>query len=329
MAVSYVGESHFTTTSYTSSVPISKPAGVVDGDVLIAVVGGTPSTPSGWTLLGTANSGTSSLLNVRVFRKVASSEGSSYTFTVSSSLPCGAIVAYRGVDNATPVDTTNISIAAVGSGTNYNTASVTADGTQWSVTAAMGYEFGSSSNRTWTEGSGTERLDYTNAVSGQDNTSMSITDSNGAVSSGSFTRTQTRSASAAGGASISILLNSASTSASPTAGVATVTASTAFDATSAQGVAVLPGVANATCAALDGHPGVNAALLSSATAYNAAIALQGAPIAGLAEVTAAALNIGAHYGAPPGRTVKIGAESRLYRPSAESRVYVVETGGTD
>lgn len=335
MAISFVAAADAHNYYTSGTLTISKPTGTIQNDLMIAVVGGTPSTLSGWTKLGgDAASGTSGG-TFRVFYKLAgASEGSSYNWSITSATDAwGAIVSYRGVSTTTPVDASNA--ISTGSGTNFTTGSVTADGTQWLVAWASEYTFqgsGSATVNSWTTTGATNRSENEHnagASPNREESSYVICDSNGAVSSGAHTQSLTSNVSASGGGKGALLLNPLSTSASPTAGVATVTASTAFDATSAQGVAALPGVANATGAALDGKPGVNAALLSSATAYNAAIALQGAPIAGLAEVTAGALNIGAHYGAPPGRTVKIGAESRLYRPSAESRVYVVETGGTD
>jgi hypothetical protein len=177
---------------------------------MIAICGGTPSTPSGWTLLGSADSGTNSLRTVRVFRKVASGEGSSYTFSIQSSIACASIVSYRGVSSTNPVDTAHFDISPVGASSNFNTASVTAATTQWGLSFAMAYEYGSSSTRTFTEGSGTERADYSVSNSGSpDNTNCAVTDSAGALSAGSFSRTQTRSTAASGGATGIILLNQA------------------------------------------------------------------------------------------------------------------------
>jgi hypothetical protein len=207
MAISFVAEAHGTA-NYQTSISVSKPTGTTDGDVMIAFCGGSPSTPSGWTLLGSANSGTNSLRTVRLFRKVASGEGSSYTFSISSSIACASIVSYRGVSNTTPVDTAHFDISPIGATTNFNTASVTAATTQWGVSFAMAYEYGSSSTRTWTEGSGSERADYSVSNSGSpDNTNCCVADSNTTLSAGSFSRTQTRSSAASGGVSAIVLLN--------------------------------------------------------------------------------------------------------------------------
>lgn len=213
MAIAFVAKNHGTT-DYGTSITVTKPTGTASGHCLIAVVGGSPSTPSGWTLLGSVASGTSSLNTVAVYYKIAGgSEPSSYTFSLgSASLACAVVAAYSGVDTTTPVDTTSghWNVTAVGSGTNYNTSSVTAASTQWGITWAMSYEFGTATVRTWTEGSGTERDDFGVTDAGSpDNTNCSLTDSNGNLSAGSFTRTQTRSVSGSGGAKGTILLNTA------------------------------------------------------------------------------------------------------------------------
>lgn len=227
MAISFINKADGTA-NYTSSVTVSKPTSTADGDCMIAFVGGTRSSaPSGWTLLGSAASGTSSLGTCYVYWKVASGEGSSYTFNFTGGfLSCATILTYRGTHASAPVDTTDFSVVA-DSGTDFTTSSITADGAQWAVTGGIGYEFGSSSTRTWTAGTGSERTDHavTNAGS-PDNTNMAVYDSNAVVVAGAFTRTQTRSASAAGGMRFALLINPAAvvSVATPAAGNATVSA---------------------------------------------------------------------------------------------------------
>jgi hypothetical protein len=92
-----------------TSITINKPAGVVDGDVMvvsISFIGITfPSLPAGWTQVRVATNGGS---GVAVFVKAASGEPASYTFGTSaaSNLAAG-ISAYIGVHNVTPVDADN------------------------------------------------------------------------------------------------------------------------------------------------------------------------------------------------------------------------------
>lgn len=294
MAISFVAEAHGTA-NYTTSISVNKPTGTVDGDVMIAFCGGSPSTPSGWTLLGSADSGTNSLRTVKVFRKVASSEGSSYTFSISSSIACASIVSYRGVSNTNPVDTAHFDVSPIGATTNFNTTSVTAATTQWGVSFAMGYEFGSSSTRTWTEGSGSERADFSVSNSGSpDNTNCVVADSNATLSAGSFTRTQTRSSAASGGVCGVVLINLAGggttspaaplvgdpTAAAnnpsvaygigPSAGKATATAS-AKTPTVLYGQLAKPGSASVVAECKDigrrANPGTAAAVISDTTAH--------------------------------------------------------------
>lgn len=79
--------------SGTTSISVTKPSGVIDGDLMVAVAycfGGSLVTPSGWTVAD------SSTTDRRVYYKVASSEGSSYTFAGASGSINALIVAYRG-----------------------------------------------------------------------------------------------------------------------------------------------------------------------------------------------------------------------------------------
>jgi hypothetical protein len=100
--------------SFTSAAPtVNKPSGVVDGDLMLMWVVTTTNhtianTPTGWTLIGT-QSGTSDQ-STSVFWRVASGEGASYTFNSPGNLLSAsdtgkiAIIAYSGVDNASPIN---------------------------------------------------------------------------------------------------------------------------------------------------------------------------------------------------------------------------------
>lgn len=91
-----------------TSLVITKPAGTVARDVLLATIsinGGTGITvtpPAGWTLLLRTNSTT--VLGQAVYFRVADgSEGASFTFTVTSCFCAGVIDCYSGVDNKNPI----------------------------------------------------------------------------------------------------------------------------------------------------------------------------------------------------------------------------------
>jgi MSHA biogenesis protein MshQ len=103
------------------SLTVTKPAGVVAGDVLIAgfVMNSTTvviTPPSGWVLVTSVLNVTS--VRTNVYRKLAGgSESVAYAFGFSFNTKAGVgVVAYSGVDLTTPVE-------VFGSGTN---ASLTA-----------------------------------------------------------------------------------------------------------------------------------------------------------------------------------------------------------
>jgi hypothetical protein len=101
-----------------NSVTATAPAGVADGDLLLAFfLHGTGSdtsltAPAGWTAIGTA--GVNGDLNGKAWYKVAASEGASYTFT-SSTINDGAImiVSYTGVSTSSPINTSAQNYLAV------------------------------------------------------------------------------------------------------------------------------------------------------------------------------------------------------------------------
>ena len=101
-----------TAISTSASVTVTKPTGVVAGDIMIANIGNylnstnTSATCTGWTLIAGTDTdrGRATLL----YKIAGGSEPSSYTFavTASSSAATGAIVAFSGVNNTTPFDVT-------------------------------------------------------------------------------------------------------------------------------------------------------------------------------------------------------------------------------
>lgn len=103
-----------------TSFSVAKPTGTVNNDVMIAAVafaGGTLTAPAGWTqTLSRAGTGTT----LRVYQRVASSEGSSYTWALDSTDGLAvAISTYYNVNTTTPV-------AASGSQANSSSTSMTA-----------------------------------------------------------------------------------------------------------------------------------------------------------------------------------------------------------
>lgn len=103
-----------------SPIAVAKPAGVVDGDIMLAVTaifrasgasGEEISAPAGWTGLAaeTNKAGPGGDVGFRVWWKRAASEGASYNFTQSTGANRSdqiAIVAYSGcVTSGSPIDT--------------------------------------------------------------------------------------------------------------------------------------------------------------------------------------------------------------------------------
>lgn len=212
MAISYVSESHSPGygSSYISSVTINKPSGVVDGDLLLCLVGGNRpgGVPSGWTELYEGSQGSTGDA-VYLYYKIASGEGSDYTFPLSSSAWSKAcsIIAYRGVDPEGPIADSGGSNQS-GSYTTAATPTVSTDGSQWLVHAATGYFYNSTTVRTWTSSGGsTERADFGGNNGDPGTASMAWYDSNGPVASGSPSRSHTSSASFNVGCAIIVAIN--------------------------------------------------------------------------------------------------------------------------
>jgi hypothetical protein len=96
-----------TNTSATTSVSVTKPTGVIDGDLLIGVVAvrsttGSPATPSGWNLLDTTSVGNDKCYS---FYKVASGEGASQAFTCTGATTMTAsVMAYKDAHPTLPID---------------------------------------------------------------------------------------------------------------------------------------------------------------------------------------------------------------------------------
>ncbi|HYF13257.1 MAG TPA: hypothetical protein VD928_03100, partial [Candidatus Paceibacterota bacterium] len=95
-----------------SEVTLTKPSGVVSGDLLLASIsinGGQPTTattthPSGWTLLAKTDNDTH--VGILTYWKIAgASEPSSYTWTIGTQVRAvGGITRFTGVSTSNPID---------------------------------------------------------------------------------------------------------------------------------------------------------------------------------------------------------------------------------
>jgi len=109
MAVAYRSVAS-TILSTRTNITVTKPAGVVDDDILIASIAIDTDTaitpPAGWTEITVVDESTVDL-DLYVYWKRASSEGANYTWTHSSAWSAGAIVAVSGaITSGDPQDAT-------------------------------------------------------------------------------------------------------------------------------------------------------------------------------------------------------------------------------
>jgi hypothetical protein len=133
----------FTTVALSTTNPlvIDKPSGVVDGDLMIMFIysnlnAGVISinTLSGWTLIRSDTAGGAGAPpTIKAYYKVASSEGSTYSWTTTGGTPTwGGILVRVSGQNATPI------LASNGAGTN--SASTTSLTFADTVTPTNGYQ---------------------------------------------------------------------------------------------------------------------------------------------------------------------------------------------
>lgn len=327
MAISFVAESHTHNYYASSSLQVDKPSGTANGDVLIAVVGGTRSgSPSGWTLLGSAASGVGSLGTVYVYYKVAASEGTRYTFSTNGSTwdNWASVSAYRGVDNTTPVDTSHFQVEA-DSGSNYNVGPVTVSGTQWAFSFAMHYSFGQGSGGSWSEGGGAFERGETSDYRNSESSSYMVCDSNGLVPSGSYSRTQTCSISTSGGVKGLLLLNQAGGGTTLASAPLVVARGSVIDPDAVNvGVGADAGTATATAAAADPSP-----IIGRYVTAGSALVVAGTPDVGrhaAAGMAAAAVEVEDPHpflGTPSYRTGYVPAETRTKVVTYERRVHAI------
>ena len=149
-----------------ATLTITKPAGVVANDVMVASVAVTPSlvgitAPSGWTLVRRTDNAGPTSNSLAVYQKAAgSSEPASYAWTVSgATFAVGGVQAFSGVDTANPVDVENGQTTA--SSLTHATPNVSTTLANAMVVTSHGF----ASSRTWTPPSGmTESFDRPNGA---------------------------------------------------------------------------------------------------------------------------------------------------------------------
>ena len=172
----------------TASLALPRPAGVIAGDVLVAVVDvrSTPAItpPQGWSLIRVENGG--SALRQAVYVRVATANepaGYGWAFSTAQSA-AGAVLAYAGVNTESPVD------ASSGAGSSGSSSIVAPSLTTTSTDAAVVGLFGAASNATITAPTGLS-LQAAAAVGGKDKLGTAAADSLQPLAGPSGSRTAT------------------------------------------------------------------------------------------------------------------------------------------
>lgn len=179
MATAYRSSANITNGTAGTTVTVVKPSGIVDTgsnsarDQLVAYIAaeGAPTItpPAGWTLVTSAVDA-GNTVTLWCYRKLASSEGASWTWTLGAShRNWGWVGAYTGVDPTTPTTSAETSVTLIGGttlATGSSNATFPANGQGVSAGAAVRVATGVAT--TWTH-SDTERADLsTNAGAGTD-----------------------------------------------------------------------------------------------------------------------------------------------------------------
>jgi len=204
-AISYVGRgTAWSSTSGTTSYTINKPSGVVSGDLMIAALNisdsviATVTAPSGWTIVQqfTSTDSFAASRTAVLKRTAGASEPTSWAGTLSATVKplITVVTAYRNCDTAANQFVAE-GTSTSGSGNSITTATVTnTDSRSWRVAV-----FGASGDyyASWSSSEISERDDETEeyAISyySYRTSSVSISDSNGPVGTGSHSRSATLS----------------------------------------------------------------------------------------------------------------------------------------
>lgn len=173
MAITFVAAAgqNFNAASFTADIP----AGTADGDLLLFFAttdsnhNSTGTLPSGVDKIGEQDVGTDTTMSV--FRKIAASEGSQITFTnIFDASESGRVItlAYRGVDQTTPMDTA--AVFGSESGTAWDTGAITTVTNDAWLVAGFGADPGSDPYTFTWDSPINERIDSDTTPTGQNGT---------------------------------------------------------------------------------------------------------------------------------------------------------------
>ena len=147
----YRGNTKYGYTDGGSSIVITKPADIVNGELMIAVIeydGGSGRTinsvPAGWTSIVGVNNSTD--VGIQAYYKYASGEGASYTFGLSTSADgVGFITSFGNAIVSSPIDVTN---TGTGTGTSQTVTSISLNSANEMLFFAVGNDDGGSNGFT-------------------------------------------------------------------------------------------------------------------------------------------------------------------------------------
>lgn len=161
MALAFRSASTAANGAAPTSLTVTKPTGVVDNDLLLAFVtiAGDKTisgVPTGWTTVGSVTTGTATGdCTQAVYRKIASSEGASYTWTFSGGVDAAAaILAYSGSSTTAPVNVSHSNLMS-SSTTTMTSASNTPNVADTITISSFGVNAGLVGDLTFTLPSGT------------------------------------------------------------------------------------------------------------------------------------------------------------------------------
>lgn len=213
--IEFVADGQAMNTSAATSLPVTAPAGVADGDRLVSFFGWlsttvTANSPAAFTQLG-ADTSDGSNLSARLLHRTAASEPASYAFGVSSAVKNAAWVGcYRNVHPTEPIY--DFAIADGSSGTSHATPAVDVPAGGWIVYGAVTrHTPGGGGTVTWTS-SGTSPQERYDAASnaGSADITMAVYDTGTALDAATgVTRTLTSSATVGNVATFAVALTPA------------------------------------------------------------------------------------------------------------------------
>jgi hypothetical protein len=139
-AIGFVAANSANNGAGATTLVINKPAGVVQGDVMLATIAATGNgaitAPSGWTVVTNTPQGTA-LRHATYYKVAGAAEGASYSWSLGTSRSAaGGIVDYSGVNQTAPVDASATATATSG---NAVAASVTTSAASDQVVASVSF----------------------------------------------------------------------------------------------------------------------------------------------------------------------------------------------